>query len=112
MVNLINVVSGMMGSFDLYKNSMKRDIEKKSYYHLCLDAKSLLDSLGEESVEDWELRDNSEELKRGVYALKTLSEQLDHDVIDEDLVKSSYRKFQENCDVFMKELFEFYVMNE
>ena len=107
MVNLIRVVSGMMDSFERYREAMDNDIAKRDYYRVCLECRHLLESLGEDKVTNWELEVNSEQLKRGIHALKTMSEQLDDDVIDEDLVRSSYRKFKENSSVFMKELFEF-----
>jgi hypothetical protein len=112
MVNLINIVSGMINSLDLYENAMEKNIKKRDYFHLCLDARNLLDSLGENQIEEWDLKVNSEQFKRGLHALKTMSGQLEEDIIDSGIVKSCYRKFKENCYTFMKELFEFYIMNE
>lgn len=112
MVNLIRIVKGMMDSFELYRDAMADDILNKHYPKVCLDSKHLLEVLGEEKVSDLELRYNSLELKKGLHALKTMANQLEEDVIDEDLVKSSYRKFKENSGKFMKELFECYVDNE
>ncbi len=112
MINLIGVVRGMMDSFELYRDAIANDILKKDYNKVCLDSKYLLEALGEEKLSDFELRYNSVELKKGLHALKTMGNQLEEDVIDEELVESSYRKFKENSGKFMKELFEFYVDNE
>ena len=112
MANLINIVSGMINSLDLYEDTMERDIKKRDYFHLCLDARNLLESFGEEKAAEWDLRVNSEQFKRGLHSLRVMSEQLDQDVIDAEIVESCYRKFKENGYVFMKELLEFYVLNE
>ena len=112
MVNLIGIVAHMMNSYELYNDAMHKHRVDKDYGKLCLDSKHLLECLGEEKVNDWELRCNSEQLKRGIHALKSMAKQVNEDVIDEELVKSNYRKFKENSGVFMRTLFETYVMNE
>lgn len=110
MVNLIRVVWDMMGSFERYREAMDNDIAKRDYHRVCLESRRLLEDLGEDKVNSWELKVTSEQLKRGIHALKTMAEQLDEDVIDEDLVRSCYRKFKENSGVFMRTLLETYVM--
>ncbi len=112
MVNLIRVALNMINSFELYTDSMEKEIAHRDYYKVCLDSRYLLGSLGEERTNDLELKVNSEEIKRGIHALKTMSKQLDSDVIDEDLVRCSYNKFRENSKKFMKELLECYFNNE
>tara|TARA_Y100000310_G_scaffold302985_1_gene340882 strand:- start:559 stop:921 length:363 start_codon:yes stop_codon:yes gene_type:complete len=112
MVNIINIISHMIDSLDLYEDAMEKDITKRNYLGVCSESKQLLRSLGEDCLNDWNLKNNSKELKRGLHALKTLSDQLDQDVIDEGIVKSSYRKFKENSPVLMRELLEYYMMNK
>jgi hypothetical protein len=91
---------------------MDKDILDNKYSKVCLESKYLLEVLGEEKFSDFELKNNSSELQKGLHALKTMSNQLKEDVIDESLVRSSYRKFKENAPTFMKELLEFYINYE
>ena len=79
---------------------------------LGIDEMVITDATSRDNIEEWDLRVNSEQFKKGLHALKTMSEQLVKDVMDDEMVKSCYRKFKENGYVFMKELLEFYVMNE
>ncbi len=112
MVNLVTYVLNMMNSFELYRDSMSRDMTHKDYHKLCLDSKYLLGVVGETNVRNYELSFNSEELKRGIHALQTIASQVDEDIIDKDLVDSSYRIFKENSPIFMKNLFEIFIMNQ
>ena len=112
MVNLFRVVEYMIGSLDLYRDAVEKDIKVHNYFAVCKDSRRLLKSFGEEKINEWELIGNSEKFKRGLHALKTLSDQLDEDVIDEDLVRCAYNKFKENSGVFMGNLFEMYIREE
>ncbi len=112
MVDLIRAVLNMMDFFEEYSQAMDKDILDKNYRKVCIESELLLEVLGEKKVSNSELKYNSVEFKKGLHALKAMSNQLDEDVIIEDLVRSSYRKFKENSGKFMAELFECYVYHE
>lgn len=110
MPNLIKIVSTMIELFEKYNEEIKYNISNEDYNTACKEARYLLeDVLGEENVSDFELKYNSVELKKGLHALKRMSNQIDKKVMDEDLVKSCYNQFKESSKKFVKELFEFYI---
>ena len=97
----------MVGALEAYQE--RPQIKgQKNLRKLCNGAKNLLTVLGEDKVSDWELSENSDDLKIFVHLLKTLSDEADQEQIDEELVRFEYMQSVKHAPVLVRELVEFY----
>ena len=108
MANIFYPMLMAIGALENYKDLSQKGLNENDLEKICSGAKSLLELLGEDKVEDWELRKNSVELKEFIYALKTIRDEYFQEQRDDEVIKLAYRTSLKHSPKVLKELVCFY----